>query len=181
MVGTGLAGGCRKYADAMAFTIRPATREDLPALVDIYNAGGVATTASWDLERDTLRAREAWFDARRAQDFPVLVLDDDSGVQGYATYGTFREKAGFRSTVEHTVYVRDGQRGSGGGELLMNALIDYARGRGVHVMVGALDAANAASRRFHQRLGFIEVGLLPEVGRKFERWLDLLLVQRVLD
>lgn len=165
----------------MAFTIRPAATEDLPDLVEIYNAGGVATTASWDLEPDTLEARETWFDSRRAQDFPVLVLEDSHGIQGYATYASFRAKAGYLFTVEHTIYVRDGVRSSGGGVLLMNALIDYARGQGVHVMVGALDADNDSSRRFHERLGFVEVGLMPQVGRKFDRWLDLLLVQLLLD
>lgn len=81
--------------------------------------------------------------------------------------------------MEHSVYVDSDNRVAGVGRMLMNALIDYARGRGVHVMVGALDGDNAASIAFHSRLGFVEVARMPQVGRKFGRWLDLVFVQLV--
>lgn len=159
----------------MAPTIRPATRADLPAIVDIYNEAAVGTTASYDLEPVDLHNRRVWFDRLMNGDFPVLVLEDpeEGGVIGYACYGPFRDKAGYAHTVEHSVYVAEGRRSGGAGRMLMAALIDYARGRDVHVMVGVLDAENAASRAFHQRLGFVESAVLPQVGRKFGRWLDI--------
>ena len=76
--------------------------------------------------------------------------------------------------------VADGLRAAGLGRMLMSALIDRARGDGLHVMVGVLDAANEASLAFHERLGFVEVGRMPEVGRKFARWLDVIFVQLML-
>lgn len=157
----------------MAPMIRPATEADLSAIVDIYNEAGVGTTASYDLEPVTLDERQLWFQRLQARDCPVLVLEIDGEVVGYAAYGPFRDKAGYAHTVEHSVYIADGHRAEGGGRLLMSALIDYARGRGVHVMVGVLDASNDASVAFHERLGFARSAVLPEVGHKFGRWLDV--------
>jgi L-amino acid N-acyltransferase len=101
-------------------------------------------------------------------------------VVGYATYGNFREKIGYDSTREHSVYLHPSARGRGLGRLLMERLIDEARSCGVHVLVGALSADNEASLRLHRGLGFVEVGRLTEVGRKFDRWLDLVYMQLFL-
>lgn len=163
----------------MATMIRPARLSDIATITDIYNDAGVGTTASYDLEPLTVANREAWFHERQAQDYPVLVAESDGRVVGYATYGRFRDKAGYDLTVEHSVYVDRNSRASGVGLMLMRALIDYARGRGIHVMVGALDGANEASIAFHAKLGFVEVARMPEVGRKFGRWLELVFVQLV--
>ena len=102
-----------------------------------------------------------------------------SRVLGYATFGPFRGSwPGYRHTVEHSVHVRQDQRGRGLGTALIQALFPLAQARGVHVMVGAIDASNTGSLRLHARLGFVQTGLMPQVGRKFGRWLDLALVQR---
>lgn len=165
----------------MPTTIRPATVADLPAVVDIYNDAGVGTTASYDLDPVDLADRRAWFDALTAAGFPVLVaVDGEGSIIGYASYGTFRNKAGYAHTVEHSVYVAAGRRSAGTGRLLMDALIDHARQRDVHAMVGCLDADNAASLAFHRRLGFTETGRLPQVGRKFDRWLDVVFMVLLL-
>lgn len=161
--------------------IRSANHEDLPAIVEIYNEGGVATTASYDVEPVTLEDRAAWFERLRNQGHPVLVLEENSQVVGFASYGPFRDKAAYRHTVEHSVYVAEGSRSNGVGRMLLCALLDHARGRGVHVMLGVLDADNTASRAFHKSLGFIESAVLPEVGRKFGRWLDVVFVTRRFD
>ena len=161
--------------------IRSANHEDLPAIVEIYNEGGVATTASYDVEPVTLEDRAAWFERLRNQGHPVLVLEENGQVVGCASYGTFRDKAAYRHTVEHSVYVAEGSRSNGVGRMLLCALLDHARGRGVHVMLGVLDADNTASRAFHKSLGFIESAVLPEVGRKFGRWLDVVFVTRRFD
>ncbi|MBK7821836.1 MAG: N-acetyltransferase [Tessaracoccus sp.] len=163
-------------------TIRPARQSDLPDITAIYNDAGVGTTASWALEPVTLEDRNAWFARLTAADCPVLVLvTDDGAVSGFASYGPFRTLAGWAPTVEHSIYIAEGKRASGGGRMLMNALIDYASGRGVHVMVGVIDADNEKSIAFHRRLGFEETGRLPQVGRKFGRWLDAVFMTRVFD
>ena len=161
--------------------IRSANHEDLPAIVEIYNEGGVATTASYDVEPVTLEDRAAWFERLRNQGHPVLVLEENGQVVGFASYGSFRDKAAYLHTVEHSVYVAEGRRSNGVGRMLLGALLDHARGRGVHIMVGVLDADNMASRAFHKSLGFIESAVLPEVGRKFGRWLDVVFVTRRFD
>lgn len=146
-------------------------------MTDIYNLAGVGTTASYDLEPVTVAERTQALENSRRHNFPVLVAEVDGVIAGFASYGTFRAKAGYRFTVEHSVYVADGFRASGVGRMLMTSLIDHARGHGVHVMIGVLDAANEPSIAFHQRLGFVEVGRLPQVGHKFGRWLDAVLMQ----
>lgn len=166
----------------MPTTIRPATVADLPAIVEIYNEAGVATTASYDVEPVDLADRRAWFDRLRAAGFPVLAGEDEDGkLVGYASYGTFRDKAGYAHTVEHSVYVAAGRRATGVGRMLMSVLVDHARQHGVHAMVGCLDADNNASLEFHRRLGFTETGRLPQVGRKFDRWLDVVFMVLLLE
>ncbi len=113
-----------------------------------------------------------------------MLVADDGQVVGFASYAGFRDSLkwpGYALTVEHTIHVREDRWGSGVGHALMEELLARARAAGKHVVVGALDGANDASLRFHERLGFVEVARMPEVGRKFERWLDLVLVQRILD
>jgi putative acetyltransferase len=156
--------------------IRSARHEDLPAIVEIYNEGGVATTASYDIEPVTLADRTSWFERLRNQGHPVLVFEEDGRVAGFASYGPFRDKAAYLHTVEHSVYVAEGNRSNGVGRMLLGALLDHARGHGVHVMVGVLDADNDASRAFHRSLGFTESAVLPEVGKKFGRWLGVVFV-----
>lgn len=111
----------------------------------------------------------------------MLVLEEGAKVVGYASYGPFRAFDGYRGTVEHSVYVRTDLRGGGRGRALLSALILRARAQGLHVMVAAIEAENNASIILHQRLGFAAVGLMPQVGQKFGRWLDLLLMQLRLD
>lgn len=162
--------------------IRDATEQDLPAIRDIYNDAVLNTTSIWNDKQVDLANRQAWYDARRAQLYPILVLVDASDtVLGYASYGDWRAFEGYRYTVEHSVYVRHDQRGRGLGPQLMEALIQRAREGGKHVMVAAIESGNAASVRLHERLGFTVTGQMPQVGVKFGRWLDLTFMQLLLD
>ena len=161
--------------------IRPATDVDLPGIVEIYNVS-VTTTATWSETPQTLDERRAWFRARSDAGDGVVVAVEEDEVVGFAAYGEFRNPhwTGYRYTVENTVHVRDGWSGKGIGRSLMEALIDHAATNGKHVMVAAVDGENEGSVTFHERLGFTVVGRMPEVGRKFDRWLDLVLLQRIL-
>ncbi len=120
----------------------------------------------------------------QAAGFPVLVAELGGEVLGFTTYGEFRDNVkwpGYRLSVEHTIHVRESHWGTGVGRVLMSALIERARAAGIHVMVGAVDGANEASIRFHERLGFVEVARMPQVGTKHGRWLDLVMLQLRLD
>jgi len=161
--------------------IRPATDSDLPAILAIYNHEIATGTAIYVNEPETLGQRAEWFAAKRAAGLPVLVLEDEEGVAGFCSYGPFRSQAGFRSCVEHSLYVTENRRGRGYGKLLLSALIDDAVMRGMHTMIAAIDAENQRSIALHAGFGFNLVGQLPEVARKFDRWLDLVLLQKTLE
>jgi phosphinothricin acetyltransferase len=112
-----------------------------------------------------------------------VVAVDGGAVIGFAAYGGFRDTTlwpGYRFTVESSVHVVEGHHGRGVGRALMTALVEHAAAAGLHVMVAAVDGENAGSVEFHRAIGFVEVGRMPEIGRKFGRWLDLVLLQRVL-
>lgn len=165
----------------MSHLIRDAAEADLDGILAIYNDAVANTTAIWNETLVDLANRRAWLAERTAAGFPVLVAVNPAGeVLGYASYGTWRTIEGFRHTVEHSVYLRGDQRGQGLGPALMHALIERARQAGLHVMVAAIESENAASIRLHERLGFITTGQMPQVGRKFNRWLDLTFMQLML-
>ena len=166
----------------MSYEIANASEADLPGILAIYNDAVQHTTAIWNETLVDLANRRAWLTERTAAGFPVLVARDTSGeVIGYASYGTWRSIEGFRHTVEHSVYVSGAQRCRGLGIALMQALIERARAAGLHVMVAAIETENAASIGLHRRLGFEITGQMPQVGRKFGRWLDLTFMQLLLE
>jgi L-amino acid N-acyltransferase len=168
-------------ANVAGMEIRAATRDDLPGITEIYNDVLATSTAIYSEIPSTLEMRGAWMEARREQGYPVLVAAEGRAVLGFASFGDFRSWPGYRYTVEHTVHVRADRRRGGIGSALVGALLEPARALGKHAILGAIDAANEPSIRLHERLGFARVAHLPEVGRKFGRWLDLVLVQRLLD
>jgi L-amino acid N-acyltransferase YncA len=164
--------------------IRDAVRADMPAVRDLYNALIPTTTVAWTDTPETLRQRRAWFRRQRRRGRPVLVAEHDGAVVGFATYEDFRGAGkwpGYRHTVEQTVHVAEAHWGSGVGRALFDALLTRAGDDGVHVIVAAIDGDNDASIRFHERLGFAVTARMPELGRKFDRWLDLVLMQRTVD
>ena len=160
--------------------VRDADETHLPESLAIYNEVLAPSTAIFSDRPTTLDERTTWFRARRAQGYPVLVAVEGPRVLGYATFGDFRSWPGYRHTVEHSVHVAADGRGRGVGGALMAQLLPRAVALGKHVMIAGIDASNAASIRFHERLGFERVGLLREVGCKFGRWLDLAFLQRQL-
>lgn len=168
----------------MTVLIRDATPADVPAITGLYNALLATTTITYREEPATEAELSSWLDQRHSDGFPVLVAEDDTGVIGYATYGVFRGgtvRIGYRHSAELTIHVAGTHHGQGVGRALMEALIEVARQRGIHVLIAGIDSSNVESIEFHRRLGFVETARMPEVGRKFDRWLTLVLMQRILD
>ncbi|OKL44236.1 GNAT family N-acetyltransferase [Pseudovibrio exalbescens] len=162
--------------------IRPAIHDDLPALLMIHNDAVRNSAAIWLVEEDTLDDRRAWFETRTKQGFPVFVAEAADGTfLGYASYGPYKEKSGYDLTVEHSVYVMPEAHGSGAGSALLKALIAQAREDGYHVMIAGIDSLNDGSIRFHERFGFKTSGVLPQVGFKYNRWLDLVIMTLILN
>lgn len=165
-----------------AIPIRNAVAGDAPGIAHIYNDAVAHTTAIWNEQTVDAADRAAWTVGRQAAGLPVLIAAGPAGeVLGYASYGPWRAFDGYRHTVEHSVYVREDHRGQGIGASLLQVLIERARDAGMHAMVGAIEASNSGSIALHAKLGFVQVGVLPQVGEKFGRWLDLALLQLTLD
>jgi L-amino acid N-acyltransferase YncA len=162
--------------------IRDAKASDLTHILAIANEVIATSTAIYSTQPLTLAERTQWFEERRDSGLPVLVAAEGDAVVGFSSFGAFRGAwGGYRYSVEHSVHIRADRRGQGIGRHLVEALFPRAAALDKHLMIGALDADNEGSLRFHERLGFERVGRLREVGRKFDRWLDLILVQRFVD
>jgi phosphinothricin acetyltransferase len=152
------------------------------AILDILNEAIVHSTALYDYRPRAPEAMIAWFQAKRADNYPVIGAVDDSGsLLGFASYGSFRAWPAYKYTVEHSVYVHKDRRGRGLGRVLVLRLIERARLRQYHVLVGGIDMANSASIALHEKLGFTHAGTIRQAGFKFGRWLDLGFYQLVLD
>ena len=164
----------------MISTVRWAKVEDAPQILHIYNHAALHTTAVWNDRPSTIEERLAWLRQQATQGYPVLVAEAKERVVGFASFGDFRRWDGYRHTVESSVYVAPEFQGHGIGRKLVDALVREALGLGKHVMIAGIEASNTASVRLHRSVGFIQVARLPEVGCKFGRWLDLVLMQRTL-
>ena len=171
-------GGAQRAA---ASAVHDAGAEHLEGILEIYNDVIATSTAVFSDQQVTLEDRRSWLESRRAAGYPVLVALGAGGeVAGFGSFGDFRSWPGYRTTVEHSVHVRADRRGQGLGSALVAALIERAAALGKHAMIAGVDADNIASLRLHERLGFMRVALLPEVARKFDRWLDLVLLELLL-
>jgi L-amino acid N-acyltransferase len=166
--------------DNHSVIVRHASPGDADAIRLLLNALIATTTVEWTETPHSAYGISAWMDEHET----VLVAEEHGEVVGMAAFGSFRDavkRPGYRFTVENTVHVRQDRWGSGVGRDLMGALIAEARKAGKHTMIAAVDAENEGSIRFHQRLGFVEVARMPELGAKFGRWLDLVLLELRLD
>lgn len=152
------------------------------AILAILNEAIVSSTALYDYAPRPPESMVGWFKTKKANGFPVIGVEDDRGeLMGFASYGTFRAFPAYKYSVEHSVYLKAEHRGKGLGKLLMKELIAAARKQDLHVMVGGIDAGNAASIALHRSLGFEHAGTIRQAGFKFGRWLDLAFYQLVLD
>jgi len=153
--------------------IRDARESDLDEILQIRNHAIVHSTATWTDEVESLQDCFRWLAERRSAGEAVLVAEADGSVVGYAAYTRWRPKPGYRYTVADSVYVVDGHQGKGIGKMLLAELIACATTAGKHVMIADIESTNAVSINLHRSLGFVPVGDLPQIGRKFDRWLDL--------
>lgn len=156
--------------------VRDAIGADAGAIAKIWNReirDGVSTFNTIEKELGTLQAAIA-------SEAVFKVVEDADGVLGFATFGPFRGGPGYVHSMEHSIYLAEDARGKGVGRRLMTALESEARARDIHVLVAGVGSENAAGIAFHTRLGFVEVGRMPQIGRKFDRWMDLVLLQKML-
>ncbi|WP_166417616.1 GNAT family N-acetyltransferase [Cochlodiniinecator piscidefendens] len=160
--------------------IRPAEFRDAAPICKIWNhiiSNSIATFNSQEKSETEIKQaiREK---SDRSHGF--FVADENGIVLGFGTYGQFRGGIGYAHSMEHTIYLDERAHGLGIGRHLMQALENHARSNDVHSMLAGVSAENDAGIGFHKALGYIEVARLPEVGRKFDRWMDLVLLQKQL-
>jgi phosphinothricin acetyltransferase len=158
---------------------RLATIDDAEATRSIYNVEVTESTVTFDLVPRTLEEQRAWLTARSGA-HAVLVAEDAGEIIGFASVSPYRDRPAYSTSVEDSVYVRRDQQGKGVGKLLLAELITVATSHGFHTMLARIVGGHDASIALHRSLGFEIVGTEREVGRKFGRWLDVLVMQRLL-
>lgn len=159
--------------------LRPAKAADAEAIRAIYNHEVLTTTATFDLVPRTLADQQHWLAARSGA-FSAIVAVDRDEVVGFGSLSPYKERAAYRTSVEDSVYVRRDRNGEGIGRLLLTELLDVAASSGFHSVFARIEASGAASRALHERCGFQLLGIERESGRKFNRWLDVALMQCLL-
>jgi phosphinothricin acetyltransferase len=164
----------------MNLEIRPAEAADLEAMLAIYNDAILNTTAVYDYQPRSSDLQRQWFETKQAQRLPVFVAHDGATIIGFGSFGPFRPWPAYQFTVENSLYVDSTHRRKGAGTALLASLVSAARTAGYHAMVAGIDATNEASLALHRKAGFEPVAHFREVGWKFERWLDLVFMERML-
>ena len=165
------------------YTIRPTEPADIPAITAIYADAVAFGLASFELIPPDESEMHRRFDALMESGHPYLVCEeaDTAKLLGYAYAGPHRARPGYRWAVENAVYIAPDAQRRGIGKALLAALIEEATRRSYRQMIAVIgDSANIASIALHENLGFSMVGTLKNVGRKFDRWLDTVLMQRPL-
>lgn len=169
-----------KTTDTNEIEVRPATDDDIPAIVEIYNYAILHTTATADYDPVTIEARMAWLRERNAEGYAVLAAVSGESVVGWAALNPFKPKRGYQYTAENSVYVHHEHLGRGIGKRLLAELLDCGRQQGLHSIVALIDSANTPSITLHERFGFVTVGIMPQAIFKFDQWLNVAFLQRIL-
>jgi len=159
--------------------IREATEADLGAINEIYCHYVVTSTCTFQMEPTTERERAAWF-ADHGPRHPITVAVEGGEVLGWGSLSRFQPRAGYRFTVEDSVYVRADRHRRGVGRALLGDLVGRARELGYRCIIAGITADQDASLALHRRLGFEPVAMLRQVGNKFDRWLDVAYLQLLL-
>lgn len=160
-------------------TIRAATLDDAEAIRQIYNREVTSSTVTFDLVPRTLEDQQAWLGAH-AGAHPAVVAVQAGAVVGFGSLSSYRERPAYATTVEDSVYVHHDIRGLGVGRLVLEELVRLGRAHGFHAMMARVVGGHEASISLHRACGFELVGVEREVGRKLGRWLDVVLMQRLL-
>ena len=162
------------------WTVRPATSVDAVGIRDIYNQAVTSTTDTFDLVPRSLDQQLAWLADHAGAHPAVVAVEPDGTVIGFGSLSPYRPRPAYATTVEDSVYVAESARGRGIGRALLAELVRLGREHGFHSVIGRIVGHNEVSIGLHRACGFTEVGVEREVGRKFNRWLDVVEMQLLL-
>lgn len=160
--------------------IRPATAADAQAICDLWNPVIRDTLFTFTTEQKSPAAIRTLIADRAAASRAVLVATRGATLLGFATYGPFRAGPGYARTAEHTIILGPDARGRGTGRALLAAIEDHARARGIHTLIAGVSGANPGAVAFHRACGYEPAATLPQVGYKAGRYLDLVLLRKLL-
>lgn len=160
--------------------IRAASPEDAVTIAAIWRPVVEETAITFNPVPKTAADVLAMQTERAANGHAFLVAQVDGAVLGFAYTTQFRGGAGYAYTAEHTIVLAPQARGAGLGRALMDTLCDHGRGAGWHSLIAGVSAENPAGVAFHEACGFARIARLPQVGRKFDRWIDLIMLQKML-
>jgi phosphinothricin acetyltransferase len=161
-------------------TVRLAEIGDAEAIRTIYNTEVTTATSTFDLVPRSLSDQEQWLTARSGAFSAIVAVDGEGVVVGFGSLSPYKERAAYRTTVEDSVYVDGSRQGEGIGTALLTRLVEVARSSGFHTVIARIEASGTGSRALHVKCGFELVGIEQEVGRKFNRWLDVAVLQLLL-
>ncbi|SFI89626.1 GNAT family N-acetyltransferase [Thermoflavimicrobium dichotomicum] len=159
--------------------LRDTHETDLQAIIDIYNHAVIHTTATFDLEPQTLEQRKQWFVKNEGR-YPFIVAELEGKVVGFSSLSQFRSKPAYNSTAELSIYVDPECKGQGIGKQLMQEIIERAKQKKFHAIVSSIADGNVVSMKLHEKFGFQRVGSFREIGFKFDRWIDVHFYQLIL-
>jgi L-amino acid N-acyltransferase YncA len=166
---------------APSLLIRPSVTADIPAITAIYGWNVLNGTGTFELEAPDEAEMARRRDDVLGKGLPWLVAERDGLVVGYAYANQFRPRPAYRYCLEDSIYLAPEAHGQGVGKLLLAELIAQSEARGARQMLAVIgDSANAASIGVHEALGFEHTGVMKAAGWKFERWLDVIVMQRAL-
>lgn len=163
-----------------AIVIRPADLADLEAITEIYNGAILRTTATFDIEPKSLEDRRAWFESHGPR-HPILVAIVDDRVVGWASLNPWSPRPAYNDTAETAFYVHEDYRGRGVGRQLKESIIEEGHRLGYHTLIAQVAEESFESLHLNEAFGFVLVGTLKEVGKKFGRVLDVHILQKMLD
>jgi phosphinothricin acetyltransferase len=159
--------------------VRTAVLDDAEALRRIYNVEVLGSTVTFDLVARTAADQVEWMESH-AGVYPVIVAEDEGEVIGFASLSPYRPRPAYSTTVEDSIYVTATHRGQGIGKLMLGELVALGKSHGFHSIIGRIVGDHSASIALHKSCGFELVGIEREVGRKFGKWLDVAVMQRLL-
>lgn len=159
--------------------IRPAMISDIPSIMEIYNFEILNSNSLYYIKPKTTEYFIKFLD-NHPKDYPLYVIEDNNTIVGFGCLSKYSDREGYKYTVENSVYIHHNHRSKGYGKTMLAFLIEKANELGYKCIVANIDADNIKSIELHKRLGFVEAGRLQKVGFKFGRWLDVVIMQKLL-
>ena len=168
--------------DINLISIRQIIHSDIDDVLEILNYNILNSTNKYFDKTITKDQLLLWLDKKRINNFPIIVIiwNKINKVIGFATYSKYREYSGFKHSMEHSIYINNDCKKKGYGTLLMNELIKIAKENKIHTLIGCIDSSNIDSINFHKKFNFDKIGVLKEIGYKYEKWLDMVIMQLIL-